>query len=124
MTPMLRDEMILVSVDDHVVEPRDLFEHHLSPAWKSRAPRVARKKDGSEIWLFEGQQLPNLALSAVVGRPPTEWGLALSPRSAPPGPSAQGSGSAPTGTAQSVRHPVSPRSWPARPRSRPLFPDP
>ncbi len=75
MTPMLRDEMILVSVDDHVVEPRDLFEHHLSPAWKSRAPRVARKKDGSEIWLFEGQQLPNLALSAVVGRPPAEWGV-------------------------------------------------
>lgn len=75
MTPMLRDEMILVSVDDHVVEPRDLFEHHLSPAWKSRAPRVVRKKDGSEIWLFEGQQLPNLALFAVVGRPPAEWGV-------------------------------------------------
>ena len=72
---MLRDDMILVSVDDHVVEPPDLFEHHLSAAWKARAPRVVRKKDGSDVWLFEGQQLPNIGLNAVVGRPPTEYGM-------------------------------------------------
>ncbi len=72
---MLCDDMILVSVDDHVIEPPDLFAHHLSPAWKSRAPRVARKKDGSDVWLFEGQQLPNVGLNAIVGRPPGEWGM-------------------------------------------------
>jgi len=72
---MQRDDMILVSVDDHVVEPPDLFEHHLTDAWKSRAPRVVRKKDGSDVWLFEGQQLPNIGLNAVVGRPPEEYGV-------------------------------------------------
>ena len=72
---MQLDDMILVSVDDHVVEPPDLFEHHLPAAWKARAPRVVRKKDGSDVWVFEGQQLPNIGLNAVVGRPPEEYGI-------------------------------------------------
>ena len=72
---MLLDDMILVSVDDHVVEPADLFTHHLSAAWKSRAPRVVRKKDGSDVWFFEGQQVPSIALHAVVGRPREEYGM-------------------------------------------------
>jgi predicted TIM-barrel fold metal-dependent hydrolase len=72
---MQAGDMILVSVDDHVVEPPDLFAHHLTDVWKSRAPRVVRKKDGSDVWYFEGQQLPNIGLNAVVGRPPEEYGV-------------------------------------------------
>jgi predicted TIM-barrel fold metal-dependent hydrolase len=69
------DDLILVSVDDHVVEPPDLFDGHLPPEWKARAPRVVRKKDGSDVWVFEGQQLPNIGLNAVVGRLPEEYGM-------------------------------------------------
>jgi predicted TIM-barrel fold metal-dependent hydrolase len=69
------DDLILVSVDDHVVEPPGMFDNHLSPEWKARAPRVARKKDGSDVWLFEGAQLPNIGLNAVVGRPAEEYGM-------------------------------------------------
>ena len=72
---MQLDDMILVSVDDHVVEPPDLFAHHLTAAWKARAPRVVRKKDGTDVWVFEGQQIPNIGLNAVVGRPPEEYGV-------------------------------------------------
>ncbi len=69
------EDLILVSIDDHVVEPADLFARHLSAPWRDRAPRVVRKKDGSDVWTFEGQQLPNIGLNAVAGRPPEEYGV-------------------------------------------------
>ena len=72
---MRPEDMILVSVDDHVVEPAGMFENHLAPEWKPRAPRVVRKKDGSDVWVFEGAQIPNIGLNAVVGRPPEEYGM-------------------------------------------------
>jgi predicted TIM-barrel fold metal-dependent hydrolase len=71
---MQRDDMILVSVDDHVVEPPDLFDNHLSAEWKPRAPRVERRAD-SDVWLFQGQPIPNIGLNAVVGRRPEEYGV-------------------------------------------------
>ena len=66
---MQLEDMILVSVDDHVVEPPDMFEQHLAPEWKARAPRVV-KKGGADIWEFEGAPLPNVGLNAVAGRAP------------------------------------------------------
>jgi hypothetical protein len=47
--------MILVSGDDHVVEPPDMFEQHVAAQHKSKAPRVVRKKDGSDVWVFGGE---------------------------------------------------------------------
>ncbi len=72
---MRPDDLILVSVDDHVVEPPDMFEKHLPSRYKSEAPRVVRKKDGSDVWVWRGQQIPNIGLNAVVGRPPEEYGM-------------------------------------------------
>jgi predicted TIM-barrel fold metal-dependent hydrolase len=72
---MRPEDMILVSVDDHVVEPPGLFDQHLTPEWKDRAPRVVHKKDGTDVWVFEGAQLPNIGLNAVAGRPPEEYGV-------------------------------------------------
>ena len=69
------EDMILVSVDDHVVEPPTLFDQHLADEYKPRAPRVVHKTDGTDVWLFEGRQLPNIGLNAVVGRPPEEYGM-------------------------------------------------
>ena len=66
---MKPDDMILVSVDDHVVEPPDMWKGHLTPEWSSKAPRLVHKPDGSDVWLFNGQQVPNIGLNAVVGRP-------------------------------------------------------
>ncbi len=72
---MRPEDMILVSVDDHVVEPPNMFEQHLPAQWKARAPKLVRKQDGTDVWLFEGAQLPNIGLNAVVGRPPEEYGV-------------------------------------------------
>ncbi len=71
---MQLEDMILVSVDDHVVEPPDLFDQHLSPEWKSKAPRV-EQKNGTDVWVFQGQPIPNIGLNAVVGRRPEEYGV-------------------------------------------------
>ena len=72
---MKPEDMILVSVDDHVVEPPDMFEQHLPQKWKSKAPHVVKKKDGSDVWVFQGAQIPNIGLNAVAGRPPEEYGM-------------------------------------------------
>jgi predicted TIM-barrel fold metal-dependent hydrolase len=69
------DDMILVSVDDHVVEPPDMFEQHLPDRFKDLAPRVVRTDSGDDVWFYEGQELPNIGLNAVAGKPPAEYGI-------------------------------------------------
>ena len=72
---MQMNDMILVSVDDHVCEPPDMWDRHLGAKWKDRAPRLVHKPDGSDVWVFEGQQIPNVGLNAVSGRRPEEYGM-------------------------------------------------
>lgn len=69
------EDLILVSVDDHVVEPPNMFDGHLPARYKDVAPRVVRKDDGTDVWVYEGQELPNIGLNAVAGRPPEEFGI-------------------------------------------------
>src|SRR5256712_7723703 len=69
------EDMVLVSVDDHVVEPPDLFEGHLPDKYKDLAPQFITRDDGTDAWLYEGQELSNVALNAVAGRPPEEYGI-------------------------------------------------
>src|SRR3954471_19879601 len=69
------DDMIMVSVDDHVVEPPDMFKNHLPDRWKDQAPVVVQKEDGTDVWRFEGRDIPNIGLNAVAGRPPEEYGM-------------------------------------------------
>jgi predicted TIM-barrel fold metal-dependent hydrolase len=33
------------------------------------------KEDGTDVWVFEGQEIPNIGLNAVAGRPPDEYGV-------------------------------------------------
>jgi hypothetical protein len=69
------EDLILVSVDDHVVEPPDIFEGRLSKKAQERAPFVQRLDDGRDVWMFEGNAMPNVGLNAVAGRVPEEYGL-------------------------------------------------
>ncbi len=72
---MRTEDMILVSVDDHVVEPPDLFEGRLSAKAAERAPRMVKLPNGVDAWTFEGAYLPSVGLNAVAGRVPDEYGL-------------------------------------------------
>jgi predicted TIM-barrel fold metal-dependent hydrolase len=69
------DEMIFVSVDDHVVEPPDLFEGRLSAKYAEEAPHVVRNDAGDDVWVFQGNTMPNIGLNAVAGRPREEYGV-------------------------------------------------
>jgi predicted TIM-barrel fold metal-dependent hydrolase len=72
---MQAEDLILVSVDDHVVEPPDMFDGRIPAKWKDRAPRVIHKENGTDVWSYEGHEIPNVGLNAVVGRPPEEYGI-------------------------------------------------
>jgi len=72
---MKPEDMILVSVDDHLVEPPTLFEGKMPTKFADDAPRVIRRDDGSEVWTFNGAIVPNIGLNAVAGRPREEYGV-------------------------------------------------
>ncbi len=72
---MRPDDMIMVSVDDHLVEPPNMFEAHIPERFRDQAPKVVHKDDGSDVWEFNGAQIPNVGLNAVAGRPKEEYGI-------------------------------------------------
>ena len=72
---MRPDDMIMVSVDDHLVEPPTMFDAHIPAKHRDAAPKVVRKDDGSDVWMFNGAEIPNVGLNAVAGRPKEEYGI-------------------------------------------------
>jgi predicted TIM-barrel fold metal-dependent hydrolase len=65
----------IISVDDHLIEPPDLFEGRLPAALQDDAPRIVEDESGSQAWIFESRLYPNVGLNAVVGRPQAEWSM-------------------------------------------------
>jgi predicted TIM-barrel fold metal-dependent hydrolase len=72
---MKPEDLILISVDDHLVEPPTLFDAHIPERYRDRAPKVIQTRDGSDVWTFEGSKIPNIGLNAVAGRPKEEYGI-------------------------------------------------
>jgi predicted TIM-barrel fold metal-dependent hydrolase len=72
---MRADDLIMVSVDDHLVEPPMLFQGRLPARFQDEAPKVTRLPDGSDVWVFNGHTIPNIGLNAVAGRPREEYGV-------------------------------------------------
>ena len=72
---MEMNDLILLSVDDHVIEPPHLFDKHLPAKYRDQAPTMKSMANGSDCWIYDGKVLPNIALNAVVGRPPEEYGV-------------------------------------------------
>jgi predicted TIM-barrel fold metal-dependent hydrolase len=68
------DDLILVSVDDHVIEPPHMFEGRVPAKFQDLAPRLTRREDGTMAWVYDGKEMPNIALNAVAGRPKEELG--------------------------------------------------
>lgn len=67
------NDLILVSVDDHVIEPPTMFEGRLPSKFRDLAPRVS-SADGQDFWIFDGQKIANIGLNAVAGLPLDEYG--------------------------------------------------
>jgi predicted TIM-barrel fold metal-dependent hydrolase len=65
----------IISVDDHLIEPPDLFEGRMPRRLADRAPRVVDGFGGTQLWEFDANLYPNVGLNAVVGRPAEEWSM-------------------------------------------------
>ena len=73
---MQMDDMILVSIDDHMIEPPDLFENHVPAKFKDDAPKVVRNENGVDEWHFQGSATSTpFGMAATVGWPREEWGF-------------------------------------------------
>jgi predicted TIM-barrel fold metal-dependent hydrolase len=68
------DDLIIVSVDDHIIEPPEMFDQHLPHDLLAKAPKLKSAADGSNYWQFEDRKVVNAGLNAVVGRPRSEFG--------------------------------------------------
>jgi predicted TIM-barrel fold metal-dependent hydrolase len=72
---MNAEDLIMISVDDHVVEPPGMFEGHIPDKYREQAPKVIRRQDGADVWTFNDSIIPNIGLNAVAGRPKEEYGI-------------------------------------------------
>ncbi|MDO8392388.1 MAG: amidohydrolase family protein [Actinomycetota bacterium] len=66
--------MILLSIDDHMIEPPDMFDNHMPAALKDKAPKLT-KIDGKDHWIFQGESIGVPGLAAVASWPKSEWGF-------------------------------------------------
>ena len=69
------DDMILLSIDDHIIEPADTFAAHFPASMKDDAPKLVKNPDNPEVdaWIFQGVSVGSPGLSAVVSWPKEEW---------------------------------------------------
>ena len=58
----------IVSSDDHVFEPADLWTSRMAPKFSDRAPHIARLEDGSDWWFCDGVRGQNTGIGAQAGR--------------------------------------------------------
>ncbi len=57
----------LISTDDHIIEPPDVWQDRLEAKFQPRAPHVI-EEDGAELWVFEDHKIKNIGLSVMAGR--------------------------------------------------------
>ena len=67
---MSPDDLILISVDDHIAEPEDMFKHHVPAKYLDRAPEVRTDEFGVQQWWYGDIKGRNLGLNAVAGKSP------------------------------------------------------
>ena len=71
---MQMEDMILVSIDDHVIEPTNMFERHIPAKYRSDAPTyVHDAATGHGHWVFQGFETGMAGLGAVASWPHEEW---------------------------------------------------
>ena len=65
----------VISVDDHLVEPPNMFDGRLPAKYQELAPELVDQPDGSQAWEFDGKTYLQVGLNAVAGRPKEDWSL-------------------------------------------------
>ena len=65
---MEMNDMVMISVDDHMSEPPEMFDKHLTGDAYATAPKLNRTSSGTSFWRYQGRTLPSVGLNAVVSR--------------------------------------------------------
>ena len=68
----------IISADDHLLEPGDLFLDRLPSKLRDKAPHLGPGEDGAPWWVVEDTQVPILMVNGASGRTMSEWGLTAS----------------------------------------------
>jgi predicted TIM-barrel fold metal-dependent hydrolase len=63
----------LISVDDHILEPPNLWVDRVASKDRDRAPHMTVNDKGMDVWVYDGKQMPSSGLSAVVGKSKEEF---------------------------------------------------
>jgi predicted TIM-barrel fold metal-dependent hydrolase len=72
--PARRDRsLVVLSVDDHLVEPPHTFDGRMPSRFGERAPHVVDLPDGGQAWRYDAELLPNIGMNAFAGRPRDQW---------------------------------------------------
>jgi hypothetical protein len=71
------NDMILLSIDDHIIESPTTFDNHMPAKYKDQAPKLIKDPDNPAIdrWEFQGTASFTGGLGAVVSWPKEEWGF-------------------------------------------------
>jgi predicted TIM-barrel fold metal-dependent hydrolase len=71
------EDMVIASVDDHIIEPPTMFDAHVPKELLSQMPQYSKDDKGQGFWNWapEGKRTYNVGLNAVVGRPKAEYGI-------------------------------------------------
>jgi predicted TIM-barrel fold metal-dependent hydrolase len=68
----LQPYMKLISVDDHLIEPPDVWTSRLPERFVEDGPNVVETDEGAQVWRYQGKLYPTLGLAATAGKPSTE----------------------------------------------------
>lgn len=63
----------LISVDDHILEPPNLWVDRVASKDRDRAPNMQTDDNGMDVWVYDGKKMPSSGLSAVVGKSKEEF---------------------------------------------------
>jgi len=72
---MLPADAKIISVDDHLVEPPQLWQDRLPSKMREEGPRIVHEDD-CDAWLYEGRKYSQHLLTAVAGKDFSEWSMA------------------------------------------------
>ncbi|HLU75457.1 MAG TPA: amidohydrolase family protein [Nonomuraea sp.] len=80
-TPLLPDpeprrrDYVIISADDHLIEPPDLFEDRVPEKYADVAPKVVETEAGHQVWRYGGATYPCAGLDVGAGLPREQWTL-------------------------------------------------
>jgi predicted TIM-barrel fold metal-dependent hydrolase len=67
------EDMILLSIDDHIIEPPDMFDGRMPSKYADQAPMLTKNADGKDQWVFQNESIGVPGLAAVASWPKDEW---------------------------------------------------